>query len=368
MLTQASPAAEVRPQDLYAAFRDGRHFGSLDGLRALSVIAVVWHHTVGHDAALPLLFARGAEGVTLFFAISGFLIVTLLLRERDRKGRIDLRAFYMRRVLRIFPLYFMVLALYLLLVLALERHTATGREFLHNLVYFVTYTSNWFVALDGRVIFYFAWSLAAEEQFYLLWPSVQRFVTPRRALAVMLGFIAVVAGLQWAPPPGGGALGLAYTIVTNVPLAICFGVVLAHLLHHRRGHEGLRWLFGWRVSSLVFAALLLWVLGSGRSDLAVHLSAALLVGACVYREDHWLAPLLRWRVLAFVGSVSYGVYLLHMLVKNVVVKALAHSGLPSNNVLVFVLTAAGAVAVAAISFSYFESYFLRWKARYAVRA
>jgi peptidoglycan/LPS O-acetylase OafA/YrhL len=192
-------------------------------------------------------------------------------------------------------------------------------------------------------------------------------VTPRRALAVMLGVIVVVAGLQWAPPPGGGALGLAYTIVTNVPLAICFGVVLAHLLHHRRGHEGLRWLFGWRASSLVFAALLLWVLGSGRSDLAVHLSAALLVGACVYREDHWLARLLRWRVLAFVGSVSYGVYLLHMLVKNVVVKALAHTALPSSNALVFVLTAAGAIAVAAISFRYFESYFLRRKARYAVR-
>jgi peptidoglycan/LPS O-acetylase OafA/YrhL len=98
---------------------------------------------------------------------------------------------------------------------------------------------------------------------------------------------------------------------------------------------------------------------------AVHLSMALLVGACVYREDHGLAPLLRLPALAFVGSVSYGVYLLHMLVKNALTKGLLYLGWPASKYWVFGLTVIGAVAVAALSFRYFESFFVRRKQRYA---
>lgn len=349
------------------AYRDVRHFGSLDGLRALSVIAVVWHHTVGHDPRLPSLFSAGAHGVTLFFAISGFLITTLLLREQQRRGIIDLRAFYIRRALRIFPLYYAVVLVYVVLVLVLEKNSPAGREFIGNLVFFITYTSNWFVVLEGRVIFYFAWSLAAEEQFYLLWPSVQRFFTPRRALAVMLTFITTVIGLQWwlanaietASRPQWWHQG-----VVDFPLAICFGVVLAHLLHGARGYRALRWVFGFQPSSAIWAVALLLALGWGRSALAIHLVAALFVGSCVYREDHVLAPVLRWRPLVFIGSVSYGVYLLHMLVKNAAVRVLASVGAGDARYLVFVLTLLGAVAFAALSFRYFESIFLRKKLSY----
>lgn len=362
-------AASIEARDRYAAYRDRRHFASLDGLRALSVMAVIWHHTVGHDAALPLLFANGAQGVTLFFAISGFLIVTLLLRERDRHGGIDLRAFYMRRALRIFPLFYAVLALYTLLVLTVERDSAPGREFLANLPYFLSYTSNWFVVLEGRVIFYFAWSLASEEQFYLLWPWAQRYLKPVQALSLMLGVIAVVVAFQSLGSAEAGLPTLWVRIVTSVPLAICFGVVLAHLLHQPRAHHALRWLFGWRGSSLLYAGLCLGLMGTGRAPAAmIHLAMALLVGACVYREDHALAPLLRTRGLALVGSVSYGMYLLHMLVKNTVVKLLAHTGLAQDSYLVFVLTLVGSIAVALLSYRHFESFFLRRKARYAVAA
>lgn len=358
-------SALAHGEGLFAAFRERRLFGSLDGLRAISVIAVIWHHTMGHPADLPVLFSNGAHGVTLFFAISGFLIVTLLLRERERHGQIDLRAFYIRRSLRIFPLYYAVLALYVLLVLVFERRSAPGEAFWHNLPFFITYTSNWFVPLDGRVIFYFAWSLAAEEQFYLMWPSVQRWVTPARALMVMLIVIAVVTAVQWIGPAPGGESPLWVRIVSGVPLAICMGVVFAHLLHQQRSFEAMSWLFGWRASSAVYALLVLCALQWNATTFWLHLSMALLVVACVYREDHLLAPLLRWRALAFVGSVSYGIYLLHMLVKNVVAKLLPHAGLPASGYHVFVITTALSIAVAALSFWYFESYFLRRKSQYS---
>lgn len=350
----------------HATFRQRRHFGSLDGLRAVSVVAVIWHHTLGHQSGLPTLMAQGAHGVTLFFAISGFLIVTLLLREQESRGLIDLRAFYIRRTLRIFPLYFAVLALYVVLVISLERDSPAGREFFKNLLFYATYTSNWFVTLDGRVIFYFAWSLAAEEQFYLLWPSVERFMRPARALLVMGLAIAVVATLVWTGPPTGGPNPLWFRMATSIPLAIGFGVVLAHALHDQRSYAWLKCLLGWRASSLVFLLVALSLLSSNApSEIAVHLALALFVGACVYREDHLLAPLLQWRVLVHLGSISYGMYLLHMLVKNALGKGLSAIGMGDSPYLLFLLTVVTTAAVATLSFRYFESFFLTLKAKYA---
>src|SRR5260221_295593 len=94
----------------HAGYLAIRTFGSLDGLRALSILAVVWHHTQEGFHFLPIAY-RGFLGVDLFFMISGFLIVTLLLRERRRTGTISVKKFYIRRFLRIFPPYYAVLTL-----------------------------------------------------------------------------------------------------------------------------------------------------------------------------------------------------------------------------------------------------------------
>src|SRR5688572_19697502 len=97
------------------------------------------------------ILARGQTGVYLFFAISGFLITSLLIRERRTTGTISMRGFYLRRTLRILPLYYAVLLTYVIAVPILE-HGPDGAEFFANLPYFLTYTSNWFVTLgdDGR--------------------------------------------------------------------------------------------------------------------------------------------------------------------------------------------------------------------------
>lgn len=362
-------SSSIRATDAHAEFLARRFFGSLDGLRALSVIAVIWHHTAPPytDDMLPLL-ASGAHGVTLFFAISGFLIVTLLLRERARTGQIDLKAFYIRRSLRIFPLYYAVITIYVLLVFVVERNSLVGREFFNNLPFFLTYTSNWFVLLEGRVIFYFAWSLAAEEQFYLVWPAVQKFFTPKRALGLVAAVIVVVTATQLLSSGGVHAeKGLMHRIVIGVPLAICFGVVLAHALHHRRSFAALRWVFASRASAVVWLAVLLGSLSwQAAPVVAIHASAAMFVGACVYREDHWLAPLLRLRGVVHVGAVSYGVYLLHMLVKNAILKLAnaAQVELPMYGA--FALTIIGSIIAAGLSYRYFESIFLRMKHRYAL--
>src|SRR5262249_8406845 len=141
------------------------------------------------EGGLPILH-RGQLGVHLFFAISGFLITSLMIRERMQYGRVSLAKFYMRRSLRIFPLYYATILVYVLLVLSLEQNSAAGREFFHNLPAFCTYTTNWFVRLTSgeRVVFYFAWSLAVEEQFYLTWPWVERYVKSGPRMLI-LGFL-----------------------------------------------------------------------------------------------------------------------------------------------------------------------------------
>jgi peptidoglycan/LPS O-acetylase OafA/YrhL len=368
-LASHGAAASAVSAGEHAAFRTNSRFGSLDGLRALSVAAVIWHHSGGGMVASPWA-QHGHHGVTLFFAISGFLITTLLLRERDRHGAIDLRAFYVRRALRIFPLYYAVLLIYVVLVFALERHSKVGQDFFSNLIYFATYTSNWFVALDGRVIFYFSWSLAAEEQFYLVWPPLmKRLGTRARALVAVLTVVVVIALLDVLLPrwlPDSGAARAVLRVVHNIPLAIIVGVAAALVLHDPKGFARCRpWLAGSRWHSLLWLGVaVVATLLPGAPWFTVHVALAMVVVACCMREDHALAPLLHRPVLVYLGTISYGMYLLHMLCKNLVVKAFAFAGFEAGALTSFLATLLLSIVVAGLSYRYFESRFLRMKGRF----
>jgi peptidoglycan/LPS O-acetylase OafA/YrhL len=339
------------------------HFGSLDGLRCLSILAVIWHHSAG--AGRTGLFGMGHLGVSLFFLISGFLITTLLLRERDRTGRISLSRFYARRALRIFPAYYAVLGLYVALVLTRLRDTPEGQEFLANLPAFATYTSNWFVG-PAVVLFGFAWSLAAEEQFYCGWPWVERWLPLRAAVAVIVSVLAVAIGWQtWGPPSPVGS-PLAYRILANIPATICWGVLLAHTLHSPRGLALARGVAGHRWSAPAALLLSLAVISAGAPWRIIELTFLLLVAACVIREDNGLRPLLAWPPAVYIGTISYGMYLYHVLVFRFARQAVRTwlPGLSHEDLWLFLLCTAGTIAVSAASYRFFESRFLRLKSRF----
>lgn len=348
--------------DRWQAFRATTHFGNLDGLRCLSILAVIWHHGPGYGQSG--LAGRGQSGVTLFFAISGFLITTLLLRERERTGRISLRGFYVRRSLRIFPLYYAILALYVVLVAATRAGSDDTRAFFANLPSFLTYTSNWFVGTAGT--FAFAWSLATEEQFYATWPVAIRYAGLRAAvmgLACVLGFVIAV-NLLGAEADLGDPLW--WRIVWSVQMAICWGCLGAVLVHTRPGYVVAARVVGHRWASAVWLAVLLTLLSSSANvDVPVALAAALLVLSCVVREDPAIAPVLRPRAVVHLGTISYGMYLLHGLVYNVMDEAAARLDLGVNphGFAGFLLAVAGTTAVASLSFRYFEQPFLRLKTR-----
>jgi len=358
----------------HESFLKERRFGSLDGLRALSIVSVIFHHTAGESFGDSHLAHAGAEGVTLFFAISGFLITTLLLRERERRGAIDLPAFYVRRSLRIFPLYYAVLLLYVGVVYALERHTAPGQQFFRNLPFFATYTSNWFVPLEGRVIFYFAWSLASEEQFYLVWPPLLRAVpSVRAAFGIAGGLVLALALVElWAFAAAGLPAGHVAAVpealfwgVMKIPPAILLGVCGALLLHTERGFRVLAPVLGGRSASAVCLALAVLALTiPGTPRMILHLAMSALVIACVIRSDHALRGFLALSPLVYLGSISYGLYLYHVLVKNAVAKAAARLLPAAEWWLVFPTTLAIATLVAGLSFRYFETPLLDAKKRF----
>jgi peptidoglycan/LPS O-acetylase OafA/YrhL len=350
----------------YRDFKTTRFFGSLDGLRALSIVAVIWFHTV--PWARTELWGQGNKGVTLFFAISGFLIVTLLLRQKEKRDSIDLRNFWGRRVLRIFPVYYLALALYVVLVAVVEREAEARAAFFGNLPAFATFTSNWFVDLESpRVIFYFAWSLAAEEQFYLLWPLAERFLRGWRPLWLAAGALCLTQAVAIAWPAESRAT-LPLRILTSVPAAILLGVMLAHLLHQPRTFRWVWAVLGRRGSAggaaVVALLTLMFAPGWGAAgELAIAAALTLVVAACVVREDNDFARVLQVRWIAWVGTVSYGMYLFHMIAVNLV-RRLAGAGGVGSPFIDFVGGTLLALALASVCYLTYERFFLGLKDRW----
>ncbi len=363
--------AHKEPDAAYDTFLSVRRFGSLDGLRCLSIFGVLWHHSGFHYDFL--LLNRGEVGVELFFAISGFLITTLMIRERRKYGQISLRKFYMRRSLRIFPLYYAVLVAYTIAVLVFERDSEAGREYFQNLPAFLTYTSNWFVVTEPgeRVIFYFAWSLAVEEQFYLTWPWIERYLKPKLKLLALFALIAIVAAnhfglLLWAIPSDT----LFYRMLKFIAPCILLGVLSAHVLHHPRGFAMLYSVIGRRWSSPLALALVLGVLSAPIKTMVwqyvTYVSLVTLVIACTIREDNGLARILQFKPCVRMGVVSYGIYLMHMLCYNVVEKAGPAVGL-TNPWLAWVAGMLLVYVVAEVSFHTYERFFQNLKSRFSRR-
>src|ERR1700739_2072049 len=284
----------------HSQFMRIRFFESLDGLRALSILGVIWSHVwyVSGPAyyntliKVPVL-RNGAFGVSVFFGISGFLITTLLLREQLKNGRISLRDFYIRRTLRIWPLYYGTLALCVVLVLVLQRGTGRDHVFFHYLPGYLTFTYTWFAGWEASgAIFNFAWSLSVEEQFYLIWAGVLRVL--RGALPVIL--MCLLIGIRAVTEIGAvrrvvSMDSLAWRMAAGIAVPICLGAILAQMLHSERWFLRIRPLLGHRRAAPLFLLILVRSLApAGNTWEGVCWPAAcLLVGAFVIREDNGIA-------------------------------------------------------------------------------
>ena len=342
-----------------------RQLPGLDGLRGLAILPVIWHHAT--PRLLPGVLGKGAVGVDLFFALSGFLITTLLLREKRTRGQIRLGAFYARRSLRIFPLYYSVLACYTLRALQTQASSAVARHFLHGLPYHATYTANWFLdyAVPHPVMFAFSWSLCVEEQFYWIWPWLVALVRSRALLALLMGAAIAVDALAehaafaaYLPP---GSLGLR--MLTSFATPIGCGSLLALGLDAPRSFVWAERVLGWRWSAPVFLlASVACLLQPATPYLTLSFSLAALVGAAAIRADNGLAWLLERPLLRRVGTLSYAAYLLHVTVLGLVRRTLPQ--FQDSALVVFALGLPLSLALAELVHRAIEQPFLRLRARF----
>jgi peptidoglycan/LPS O-acetylase OafA/YrhL len=283
-----------------------KHRPELDGLRGIAILLVLAAHT-----GMPgFADGGGGAGVTLFFVLSGFLITSLLLAERAKNGRVDLRAFYIRRVLRLFPALAATLIVVAFLAVAglMPQSAREGVDYRIVLAGVVCYVANW-VGVVGPALGMLGhtWSLAVEEQFYILWPTL--LLLGLRLGRTRLAFIMLL--LIFLDTPYrllldlNGAFMHVFVGTDSRGDALLFGCVLAIL--ETRWHVAVGWLGV--VGVFVLAAF--W---PGNPGLGVQLlfipgaaiASTLAVAGC--------PTMLAWRPLAFIGKISYGLYLWHGLV------------------------------------------------------
>lgn len=346
-----------------------RHDPQIDGLRAIAVIAVLYSHYWNPDSD------AGSLGVRLFFVISGFLISRILLAQRFAAEDVDrgrvARAFYARRALRIFPAYYLVL--FVAVAAGVEGMADTWpwhAFYASNLLF--TWTGAW----DPWPAAPF-WTLAVEEQFYLVWPAFMLWL-PRRRLAPFL-ICAILGSLVFKEVWGRfHPFSLGHYILMPAAIdALAAGAILSSLgllFGVQAGAEQRlsRWL---AVASVV--ALVLVLTGVVEAVPAVvPTDVSLLLPLCwiVFAASRGL-PGLAGRVLGnpalrYLGRISYGIYLWHFIVLALLLQYVPAFGQisPAPGAVRFLCVGALDIGVAALSWHLLEKPINRWKRNAPYRA
>lgn len=355
-----------------------RYFKGLDGLRTLAFLSVFFAHSFYSEVPAIadnsiVLFLRtighkGIYGVNFFFVLSGFLITYLLLLEIKAEGRISIRNFYIRRVLRIWPLYYLVVLIGFFVFPFVKKMLGgeiTGQE---HLLFYLLLINNYDTVPDSAVLGVL-WSIAIEEQFYLVWPVIFRFVRVQHLKYVMIAIIVISSAWRMTPYYGYqdtlscisdmaiGGLGAYWISFNNKVLSFIrslkkFYVVLIYiagltLIYTGAIHsEQLRWL-----ERDVFALFFLFVILEQ-----------------IYCNNSFF-KIEKIRTLTSLGKYTYGLYMLHFTAIYIVARVFKSFISPSlfhTLISETLLSLALSLILAYLSYTYFEKYFLRKKERFSM--
>jgi peptidoglycan/LPS O-acetylase OafA/YrhL len=337
----AEHAGTIRLEPLtYDEYRSLKYFPALDAMRAYGMLMVISAHMTD---TVQSLTPAAAKGLTFFFVMSGFLITTLLLREEEVRGRISLAAFYIRRVCRIFPLYYLVLGTYVVLILGLGWEHAKAAGVRWALPYYLTYTNEFTIGRwHQQLFFHQSWSLGVEEKYYLLWPLIAFILLRgRMRTRVLVTGVGALALLGLATPGSW----------PNWYGPILVGCLMAFLLHSRAAYDRLRILGTKRWNLPIALVLLTLTVSTPWIDAAVvhvyaPLLAVFLAGAMIGALPY--LGFLRFRPALSVGKLAYGMYLIHLLAINVAEAVFKPGGNIVAAITAYVLAVALSIAGAAV--------------------
>lgn len=267
-----------------------RSIPSLDGLRALSItLVLVSHWGLRTKQLVAAVGNLGVFGVRIFFVISGFLITSLLLKELSKSGTISLRIFYARRAMRLFPAAYAFVA-----VVALAWPKMLHP---HDVACAVTYTMNY--CFGRSILLGHLWSLAVEEQFYLLWPAVLLWAGSVRANKILIGVMIAAPFIRLASPYIGAPS--EFLIYSDSLAAGCLLAINQRLLRLRFAKWGLLFAVAVHyIPSTKFSFLL----GQTLENVMIALFIP-----WVIENRGYIYMILNWKPIAIVGVLSYSIYL-----------------------------------------------------------
>ncbi len=292
-----------------------RRIAGFDGVRALAAMAVVCSHlhllTGRIDPRLGQMIG-GFRAVHLFFALSGFLITALLIRERREFGRVSIRDFYARRAFRILPIYLICLGIVGVLR-AVLGYGASGKE----LIYAATYAYNFMLRDDMGAQLVHTWSLAVEEHFYLIWPVVFCLFYPLRKRGLVQASVLICLLAIFVQSLFGAMTNRFYVLSywsCFAGMTILMGCVVAMLsceeAFRDRAAPYLRSKGALLLSVVLWANPYVPFLSVGVLPGYFHgLACALLVGWIYHNQTSVVVRLLDVRPLRYLGAVSYGIYM-----------------------------------------------------------
>jgi peptidoglycan/LPS O-acetylase OafA/YrhL len=375
------------------------HIPALDGIRGLAILGILCVHFFasftprnGLETLLRNGSGFGTLGIDLFFMLSGFLITGILLDTKTDNN--SLRNFWIRRFLRIFPLYYLALGLVLLGLILLPRGFVPSADKIWEAQPWAwTYLFNFFIAREGAwnvpYIGHF-WSLAVEEQFYLIWPFLVYRLSSQRLMQLCLVLISIATGLHfWMEVNDFSKVSIH--VLTPLRLnALCLGAWLATWLRQpyvlQEGLVGIRNLAGALfLGSALIKILIVTIVKQipATSDAFeafrtlswLGIFASLHLAAVGSAKDSLIPRALSLRPLRFLGQYSYGLYVFHHFFSwpsyhyGVVDQLTVLLGNQTLAVLVNGLVGISlSIGLAWLSYHMFEKHFLRWKDKFAPRA
>jgi peptidoglycan/LPS O-acetylase OafA/YrhL len=358
------------------------HLDGLNGIRAIAAIAVVISHVTQHLANFnldPYIFGKMPDGsprglllagggVSMFFSLSGFLITYLLLLEKAERNKVNIRFFYIRRILRIWPLYYLFIGICLI-----TMHFSGDKVNPGTLLFYIFYAPNIpFVLGTSIPVLAHYWSLGVEEQFYLFWPWVVAKTKKKLEWVVFFGIVFLITLKLIARYlcPGHdnsffyqfihvtrfhcmliGALGAIFFVKKNtlfikicthkISQLVAWGVLAALALNQ------------FHIASVIDGELL------SAITVVIILGQATKVNRLVN---------LQTKIPDFFGKISYGIYVYHPLIIWLISLVFVNIKIEGmfKYLVIYSATIAATIGIAYLSYSYFEKWFLKMKLNYAI--
>ncbi len=359
------------------------HLQGLNGLRAIMVLAVVTSHitinlqkfglnpnvfgTFNDGEPKGLLLAN--LGVSAFFALSGFLITYLLLLEKKENGgaKINVKYFYLRRILRIWPLYYLYLAVCLLIFLTDGTQYSTSQ-----ICFYLFFSANIpFILSNPLALLTHYWSLGVEEQFYLFWPWVVRQTNKcllrGSIIALVCLLVLKLVFRYWLP---GQDESLPYKIIDVTRFQCMLSGVIGAILYTNQTSLFLKVCNNKITQAICWGILLFYGLNFHiasvlDSEFVSIVTVFLIIGQITVNNR---LVNLENKPIDFIGKISYGIYIIHPLIIRIFIELYRHNIVTSqlNYFVLYTTIPIITVGVSWVSYQFFEKKFLTLKTKYAI--